>query len=160
LSTTPRNPLRLRAPTGFTLLELAIVVVILGVIAAIAVLRLATAASGTRASAFVATLNRFAYAVEAHHAETGEWISDSDTGLPPVELVDRVDTRAWSSPTPLGGSWDIDDEYSGVIGLGVHGPDDADGLRRADEIIDNGDVHSGVFRFVAPGRCYLVLKTN
>lgn len=76
-----------RARRGFTVTELAIVAVIVGVIAAVAVPRIASAAGGARASALLADARTLQAAVERYAAE--------HSGRTPAQLPDgTLDTAA------------------------------------------------------------------
>ncbi len=151
---------RPRSAPAFSLLELVTVVVIIGILAAMAAPRLQRFTGSARSAAFARTLNTFINAVEMHHALTGEWITDAPSGKPPAALANDLDTRAWQRTTPAGGRWDIDNEHGGILGIGVHGFDDLETLIETDHAIDDGNPDTGNFRRVTPDRYYWVITAN
>lgn len=152
----------MRGSRGFSLIELVIVVMIIGVLGAIAIPRLSRGSEGASVNAFVAEINTFSKAIERYQLETGNEVSDSTTGRFPVELTDYLHANSWQGGTPLGGVWDIerDDNSVGLaVGVDYEGTRaDADALQQVDQIIDDGNLETGNFRFIGAGRYYLVLE--
>ncbi|MEN0020445.1 MAG: prepilin-type N-terminal cleavage/methylation domain-containing protein [Planctomycetota bacterium] len=150
--------------SGFTLVEILIVVVILGILAAFVTPQFATAADDSRAGAFVTSLRTFAQAAEIHHSRTGEFPADSSSGAFPPELAEWIRPSDWGSgETPLGGVWDFErNSYSIISAVGVHF--DGTGATRDDAFMadvdatfDDGDVTTGRFRRIDANRYYLVI---
>lgn len=154
----------MRARLGFSLIELIIVVVILGVLAAVAIPRLSRGSEGAGINAFVKEINNLSKIIDMYQVETGNKIADSTTGETPSELGDYLHATTWEGLTPLGGEWDIERDESGItLAVGVHymktmGSPDEDKLTRVDELLDDGDLSSGTFRKIAANRYYLVLE--
>ncbi|MEM9347970.1 MAG: prepilin-type N-terminal cleavage/methylation domain-containing protein [Planctomycetota bacterium] len=147
---------------GFSLIELVIVVVIIGILSAIALPRISRGSEGAGINAFVSEINTFAMLMDQYQIETGSMVADSATGVIPVELKDYLDANSWSGGTPLGGEWDVESNDSGVtLAVGVHyqnGFANIYGLKQVDTIIDDGDLTTGAFRFIGARRYYLVLQ--
>lgn len=155
--------LTLHAPRGFSLIELVIVVMIIGVLGAIAVPRLSRGSDGAQVSAFVAELNTFAKLIEQYQIETGHRVADSTTGRMPTELSGYLTANSWQGQTPIGGYWDIEANDSGVtLAVGVHFDRntsvDLQSLRAVDRRVDDGVLTTGAFRALAADRFYLVLE--
>ena len=152
----------LRSRQGFSLIELIIVVVIIGILSAIAIPRLSRGTEGASINAFVNEINNLAKAIDQYQVESGNQIADSSTGVLPTELADCLNANSWKGQTPLGGQWDIARDESGIVlAVGVHymsSSPDEDALRQADAILDDGDLTTGAFRKIAANRYYLVLK--
>lgn len=152
----------MRGSRGFSLVELVIVVMIIGVLGAIAIPRLSRGSEGASINAFVAELNTFAGVIDRYQVETGNAIADSSTGKLPSELSDYLHANSWQGQTPLGGQWDIESNDNGVsLAVGVHYQTtraDSDAMQQVDQIMDDGNLETGAFRFLAAGRYYLVLE--
>ena len=154
----------MRGQRGFSLIELVIVVMIIGVLGAIAIPRLSQGSEAARINAFVAELNTFAKQIELYQLETGNAVADSSTGQFPIELSSYLHENAWQGATPLGGEWDIERSENGVgLAVGVHyqraWPDE-ESLQRADAIMDDGNLGTGMFRKIVAGRYYLILEAR
>lgn len=158
-------PLIRQRGSGFTLVEILIVVVILGILAAIVIPQFAGAAQSARQSAFAENLQGYAKAAMIHMGRTGQLVSDSSSGVCPTELEPYVDEGKFESGTPLGGVWDFEqDGFAGAgmgAGVGVHfndgsNPGDAF-MAEIDAQIDDGDLATGGFRKVASDRYYMLL---
>lgn len=147
---------------GFSLIELVIVVLIIGVLAGIAVPRLSRGSEGASVNAFVNEINNFAKVIDLYQLQTGDRIADPATGVLPSELADYLHANSWRGATPLGGQWDIERDDSGVgLAVGVHyveGEANAEALARADALLDDGNLDTGQFRMIAADRFYLVVQ--
>ena len=75
MRTTHRNE-----PRAFTLIEVLIVVVILGLLAAIVSISFRDAVTNTRQSAFVTDLHNFSAAAEYYVADTGQPVAGRSSG--------------------------------------------------------------------------------
>lgn len=139
-----------RPARGFTLVEILIVVVILGILAAIVVPRFAGASDEARQVAFITELKIFADAAEYFTAREGAFLEDSSTGDIPAGFEDYIKTDGWLDGTPIGGRWDAELNENGITsGIGVHFQGDNPGddfMRQIDERFDDGDLSTGVFR--------------
>ncbi|MEL6499621.1 MAG: prepilin-type N-terminal cleavage/methylation domain-containing protein [Planctomycetota bacterium] len=159
-SNTRSNPARSRA---FTLVEVLIVVVILGIIAAVVVPAFANAVEPSRHASFATSARAFAQAMQLYRAENGEWPEDGSSGQAPAGTEDLLDVTAFESPTPVGGAWDGESDSSGLAyGIGVHF--NGTGTTRDDTymldidiMMDDGDLTTGLFRSFPDNRYYLVL---
>lgn len=150
LGTRARQHGRSRTARAFTLVEILIVVVILGVLASIVVPAFGGSTDEARKGAFITELQIFADAAEYASARNGGNIADSSTGAVPPELEPYIDTVGWTNGTPIGGEWDIEANENGItLGVGVHFRDDQPSdefMQDIDARFDNGDLSSGAFR--------------
>lgn len=156
---------RRRPHRGFTLVEILIVVVILGVLAAIVTPQAANAMGQTRQTAFVRAMRTFTDAAILHRAREGQWLSDSSTGQIPGNFDDYIDADQWEAPTPIGGSWDTetapDEPVSlalGVVFEGEPDPPDAAYMAEVDAIADDGELTTGAFRQMKAQRYYFIVE--
>ena len=150
---------------GFTLVEILIVVVILGVIAAIVVPQAANAAGTAAQTAFARNAKSFADAAVMHRARTGTWIGDGSSGDIPAGFEDFIDPEQWENGTPIDGSWDSEarPDYDITLGIGVHFQvaaerKDAAYMSVIDGIMDDGDLTTGSFRQFAVDRFYYIVE--
>ena len=158
----PHRSYRHSGVHGFTLVEILIVVLILGILAAIVIPQFADASDEARRTAFVESLLRFGRAAEMYQLETGQILPDPASGVLPAGFDAFVDEGKWTLPTPIGGAWDsVDDDFPGMSsGVGVHfsanQPTDAY-MAALDTIFDDGDLNTGAFRKFAADRFYYII---
>ncbi|TVQ51177.1 MAG: prepilin-type N-terminal cleavage/methylation domain-containing protein [Phycisphaerales bacterium] len=154
--------LRQRRP-GFTLIEVLVVVIILGVLATIVVKSFAVSVDDAARTRFASNLKSFVNAAELYRFETGEFLEDSNSGTLPSGFDDYIDPGSWVGGTPIGGVWDSEMNSSGITsGIGVHfngtgTTRDDDYMIEIDAMIDDGDLSSGGFRKIASDRYYWVI---
>ena len=151
------------APRGFTLVEILIVVVILGVLAAIVVPAFGSAIGESRQGAFVSSLKAMVTGAELYQADTGMYLEDGSSGTIPTGLERYVDPSEFENGTPLGGEWDTefqDNGFTSAIGVHFDADDPGDSfMEEVDALFDDGDLASGVFqRGAGAGRYYYVLE--
>ena len=147
---------------GFTLIEILIVVVILGILASVVVVQVNGATSSAIENVFAANLRGFADAAERYRLEQGEYPDDGGSGECPAGFEQYVLETTFENPTPFGGVWDVERDESGISSaVGVHfdgGSDPGDAVMlQIDILIDNGDLTTGVFRKLAAGRYYWIV---
>lgn len=151
---------------AFSLVELVIVLVIIGVIGAIAIPRLSRSTGHAARNAFIQDLKLFVRAAELYAFEQGAPLPDGITGeLPNKAFGQYVVAETYERDTPIGGQWDTEFKDSGVASaLGVHfmtGRSRDDGyMARLDARIDDGDLAAGRFRKLGSGRYYWVLADS
>ncbi len=158
------SALQLNRSRGFTLIEIMIVVIILGTLAAIVLPRFSKADDDARRVVFVRNLKHFQQGISLHAAETDAALTNGDSGLCPDDLKPFVNFDNFEHPTPIGGVWDVEAAASGVtLAIGVHFNGTA--MTRGDAYmlpidahIDDGDLTTGNFRKLAVGRFYWVLE--
>lgn len=150
---------------GFTLVEILIVVVILGILAAIVTPLFGAASEDSRRTAFVENLRTFASACELYRVQTGRYPTDGSSGQLPVELRQYIRREHFEQITPIGGLWDTEYMDSGVhAAVGVvfeaGSPPQRDNayMNPISAIIDGTDVDGGFFRRIAADRYYWVLR--
>lgn len=144
---------------GFTLVELLVVIVVIGIVAAIAIPNMLRALEKSRISRTAADLKTFETAFLDFALTTGEFPPDSHLDPPyhlanGVGIEDYVPVGAWVKETPFGGhyNWEGPDNYP-YAGISLWNssatPSQAQEL---DEILDDGDLSTGAFRQTTNGR--------
>lgn len=149
---------------GFTLVEILIVVLILGILAAVVTPQFARASDDAAKRAFVTSLLNFVDAAAMYKAREGQCIADGGTGELPPNFEAYIKARDWQSPTPIGGMWDS--EYRDIGGIesmvGVHfmggGDPGAAFMADVDAIFDDGSLATGVFRAFEDSRYYYIIE--
>ena len=147
---------------AFTLVEILIVVVILGILAATVVPSFANATEPTRQTTFITNMKDFAEAAQIYKVRNNEYPADTNTGDLPDGFDELIDPRDWLGGTPIGGQWDTEETDTGY-GIGVHFDGtgetrDDDYMLEIDEIFDDGDLTGGIFQKTEDNRFYLILR--
>ncbi len=154
---------RSEASRAFTLIEILVVVVILGILAAVVVPSFANAVEPSRHASFATSCRSFAQAMQYYRADTGEWPPDGTSGVTPPGTEDLLDVDAFETITPVGGVWDGESDPMGLgYGVGVHFDGsgetrDAAYMTVIDEMMDDGDLTTGGFMQFPGNRYYMVL---
>ncbi|MBN1123675.1 MAG: prepilin-type N-terminal cleavage/methylation domain-containing protein [Sedimentisphaerales bacterium] len=148
--------------SGFTLIEILVVVVIMGILAMIVIPTFGDVTSDSLQSAFVTDIKTFASAEAIYRCKTMSFLEDSSSGVCPAGFEPYIDEDKWEAGTPLGGVWDAELNSFGIIsGLGVHfqaGPRKDDAFMiEVDALLDDGDLATGIFRKIADDRYYLIV---
>lgn len=136
-----------RVVRGFTLVEIMIAVVIIGLLAAIAIPAFTKLRENTRMNAFINDLTTGAEAFESYAMDNGAWPPDGAAGIPPG-MEGYINYGTFGRTTQLGGDWDWD---AGVFGLtaafGVNAPTASlETFEKIDLKIDDGNLSTGSFR--------------
>ncbi|MEM6757298.1 MAG: type II secretion system protein [Planctomycetota bacterium] len=162
-SPMPTPPRRARA-AGFTLIEILIVVVILGILAAIVVPQFSNATTPALYSAFANDLTSMGRSLQVYMIETGNPVPDGSSGSLHSDLESYIRVGAFERGSPLGGVYDTEQaggDAGPIGGVGVHFnngdyPGD-DVLLEIDELIDNGDLTTGMCQKFGADRFYLLV---
>lgn len=158
----PLRRLARRSPlaAAFTLVEVLIVVVILGVLAAMVIPQFANATGAAKRSAFATSLDQFTRAAMLMQQETGDYPPDGSSGEVPAGFEDYIQASRWTQATPIGGVWDAENSSLGYrSAIGVHF--DGTGETRDDAFmtdidlrLDDGVLTSGAFREIVDNQRY------
>ena len=149
---------------GFTLVEILIVVVILGILAAIVVPGYVGAMDETARGAFIADLKIFGDGAALYYARTGDYLEDSDSGVLPTGFETYVDEIRWTTGTPIGGVWDSESYDVGAVSSAIGVDFDGTGntrddvyMQTVDATFDDGDLTNGMFRKLGDGLYYYIV---
>ena len=156
----PRRPRH--GSAGFTLVELLIVVIILGILAAVVIPQFGGATEETKQARFAASLRSLAESADLYKAKTGNDITDCSSGVWHADFDGYIHQAGFEKATPVGGVWDTEQGSYGVTSaVGVHFltgnvPTDAF-MAKVDAILDDGVLTTGGFRKLDSDRFYMVL---
>lgn len=158
-----KNPL-LRPPRprrgGFTLVEIMIVVVIIGLLAAMAIPAFRRVRESAQNARFVSDLRTFSQAFETYSLRNGAWPPNAGTGVVPAGMSGELNDGAWSTPkNSVGGRWNWDLGLNGnVAGISSTNVTASDAQMTAiDAKLDDGDLTTGRFQKYS-GRFTLILE--
>lgn len=157
-STLSRARRRRRRSQGFTLIEIMVVVVIIGLLTSLAIPAFQKVRRTTLCNAFVNDLRQMRSAAEICMTELGSYPADGFPGNFPPDLAAYLPGGIADRPTPVGGMWDWDFEKFGCkAGISVYAPTADEGMmQEIDRICDDGDLATGNFRARASGFIYIV----
>ena len=89
---------------GFTLVEIAIVAVIIGLLAMIAIPSFLKARQDSRVAAYANDLRLVMDAVEMYAMRYGDYPADASRGVKPSGMAAYLPRMNWAGSTPLGGN--------------------------------------------------------
>ncbi len=131
---------------GFTLVEIMIAVIIIGLLAAMALPAFNRVRQSARNNRFISDLRTFVTAFENYLLENGEWPPNAGAGVVPVGMNGEVG-RVWTARNSVGGRWNWDRNINVAAGVSTVSvtATDAD-MRDIDAKIDDGNLATGLFQ--------------
>ena len=157
------NPLfqrsRGRRNGGFTLVEIMIAVLIIGLLATLSLPAFRRSRIAAQSNRFVSDLRTFSHAFENFSLQTGNWPAAAASGVVPTDMEEDIKVTVWRVPqNSVGGQWAWDrNDYGMAAGISVTGvtvPDQQ--MERIDARIDDGDLTTGLFRKVGSRFIYIL----
>ncbi len=145
---------------GFTLVEIMVVVMIIGLLTVLAIPALNRARLNGYASTLANDFRVFSGAFETHALSSGQWAPDGwGNSLPPT-VAPYLEGTAWYKEVPgTGGFWDWEYQrlgFTAAVGL-VPDVDMPELMLRVDQILDDGNLVTGNLLKVS-GRYFYVLE--
>ena len=133
---------------GLTLIEIMVVVVILGILTAVALSAFRTTHREAADNVFISNLRTIANAVRIYQIKNGCYPEDTFPGYEPPGLRGSLQGLAWGQTTPIGGKWDWSYNLLGyTASIGVFLPRrTAAQMTEIDARIDDGNLKTGNFR--------------
>ena len=153
-----RPPRRRRA--AFTLVEIMIVVVIIGLLAAIAIPAFKRVQMSAQTSRAANDFRDFSQAFETYATQNGTWPANASAGVVPAGMSGSFKTSVWAATTSIGGRWNWDRSLGSVsAGVSIQNFTASDAqLAAIDAKLDDGDLSSGVFQKVSSTRVTYILE--
>ncbi len=148
---------------GFTLIEILIVVVILGILASVVIAQFRDASGDAMRSTFLINGKTFVESAMRFQLDTGQFLEDSSSGALPAGFEQYVQPEKWVGGTPIGGVWDAElNSFAITSALGVHfngsgATRDDVYMAQIDAAVDDGDLATGSFRQIAGDRYYFII---
>jgi type IV pilus assembly protein PilA len=141
---------------AFTLVEIMVVVVIIGLLAALAIPAFQRVKSSSIASRYANDFRTFSEAFQRYSFENGSWPAASATpGAIPVGMTGYLPAR-YSETSPMGGG------YTWAVGparirlVSTQATDDV--MQKVDAILDDGDLQAGQFSKMSSGGFHYVIE--
>jgi type IV pilus assembly protein PilA len=159
------NRFRFPSPRGFTLVEIMVVVVIVGLLAALAIPAFRRAQRASQNTRVVNDFRVFAQAFEIYNTQNGGWPDSAAPGvLPslPVSIADTLRGASWGGRTALGGQWQWDNALAaaGDAGICITGYTcTEEQLTELDAKMDDGNLSTGRLKKAAATRVIYVLAS-
>ena len=150
---------KLGATSGFTLLELMIVVLFIGIIAGFALPNYVRATRNARIARTASELKSLAVAFVAYKAAYGAYPPDSHLTLPPG-MSTFIRPSIWADGIPIGGTynWEGPDGYP-YAGLAIFASGATQQtLETLDNMLDDGNLAVGKFRLGTGGRPTYIIE--
>jgi len=160
-SPVDRNPYRSR---GFTLVEILIVVVILGILAAMVIPMFTDFTDEATQLVFISDMQTYSTAAQYYMADVGDYLEDSSSGQLPLGWSPYVNDDKWLGGPSIGGVWDFELDSFGIkSAFGVHFNVASDHpgdpyMLKIDTMFDDGNLSTGGFRKIANDRYYFILE--
>ncbi len=145
--------------SGFTLMEIMIVVLIIGILASLAIAAFARARQNTQNTCLINDLRVACDAFELYVMENKNYPPDGLPSVIPPGMADPLSHVAWTAPTPVGGQWDWDYlQFGYKAGVSIYFGAAMNDSRmiEIDRKIDDGDLTTGRFRRRSQGYIYII----
>lgn len=144
---------------GFTLVEIMVILVIIGLLASIAIPGFTQSRRASVASRTANDIKKFADQFTLYNLRLGEWPED---GLPASipSGMEQLQNGSWGQTTAIGGNWDWDFQALGfTAGVSIQGVTaEEKTLLTIDSLIDDGNLNTGSLVRFSSGHIGYILE--
>lgn len=151
---------------GFTLVEIMVVVVIIGLLAAIGMPTFRQVTMRSKATALINDIRQFTTALQTFSHQNGRWPADGLPGEIPAEMSDAISV-VFTKPTPIGGQYDWDYDVSpggiparaAITVLTANGftmTNDLGLVELIDSMMDDGNLTTGNVQYNAGSLVFII----
>lgn len=149
---------------GFTLVEIMVVIVIIGLLAALAIPAIRRNQQASQNTRAINDFRVFIQAFEIYNTQNGGWPDSAAPGIMPnlpTAITDTLKAGSWQATTNIGGLWQWDNSVSsggdaGVCIIGFTCTDEQ--LQQIDTKLDDGNLTTGNFQKTSVSRLIYVLE--
>lgn len=144
---------------AFTLVEIMVVVLIIGLLAALGMFSYTRARESAQNNAFIGNIRVFQQAFILYALDhKGQYPADVTPAVVPAGMDQYFKPSLWTSITPVGGKWDWDNGQFGIkAGVSVYQPTaKVNQMKEIDRILDDGDLATGNLRRRSSGYIYII----
>jgi len=159
MSDNPKRPNPARA-RGFTLVEIMVVVVIIGLLAALAIPAFQRNQRATQNTRAVNDFRIFVQAFEIYNTQNGSWPPNAGAGVVPTGMAGSFKADTWTHKTTIGGQWNWDynrPEFNAGVSISGFTITDAQ-LLEIDAKLDDGNLSTGFFQKISASRVSYILE--
>lgn len=144
---------------GFTLVEIMVVVVIIGLLAALALPAFQRSQRASQNARAINDFRIFVQAFEVYNTQNGSWPPNASAGQIPTGMSRDFKEDAWqANPNVLGGRWNWDwDRPEFIAGVSISGATVTDAqLTEIDVKLDDGNLTTGFFQKIGSRVTYII----
>lgn len=136
-----------KTKNGFTLVEIMIVLVLIGLLVAMAIPAFTRVREASQNSQLANDMRIFADMLDTFMLDTGTVPVNSTPGTAHTEFATYIKLDRWEATTPIGGQWDVETGGSNFeIAIGVVGYSATnDQLLDFDRAYDDGNLATGIY---------------
>jgi type IV pilus assembly protein PilA len=148
-------------PRGFTLVEIMVVVVIIGLLAALAIPAFQRSQRASQNARAVNDFRIFVQAFEVYNTQNGSWPPNAAAGVVPAGMAGDFKVDAWTAnPNTLGGRWNWDfNRPEFMAGISVSNFTMLDEqLLQIDAKLDDGNLSTGFFQKISNSRVSYIVE--